>query len=276
MYPKWLSVLMCYFDLWGFCSQFRTTPNQQTIYKIIFMCHLALDLYVTVVIVEFLKRPIGDSLGVLIDSMKLCPHTLMNWISVCELYFKHRTQNKFWNVIQNINEQFFSHDNLCFKAYLIEMIIYFIVLILMFLNYLIYVRRSELISFWIASIFIISFFKHYFFYYLFYSEFIKYELTQVERKSFEICTNVHLKLSHSNQFQKIRRLYESVNELFNVVNEVFRWSNAVGVPISFLLMLVDINWFYWKIFNKYQVDFLGKHLFFKCQSKLTKSKSKSK
>lgn len=252
---------MWYFDLWGFCSQFRTTPNQQTIYKIIFLCHLAVDFYITVVIIGFVSRPVTDTLGVLNDLMKLCSYTLMNWIFVCELNFKHRTHKKFWHIIQNINNNFFSHEYLCFRVYLIEMITYFIVFILMFLNSLIYVRRSELISFWFAYVFIMAYFKHYFFYYLFYLEFIKYELTELNHESLKICANIRLKMSHSNRFQKIRRFCEKVNELFKVVNDVFGWSNALAFPMAFLFIMNDINWLYWKIFNKYIVDVMGKSIF---------------
>lgn len=259
MYPRWMSVLMCYFDLWGFCTQFRTAPNQQIIYRLIFMCHLVVDLYITIVIVRFLKRPVGDNLGTLNDAMKLFSNILFVWLPVSELYFKYRMQRKFWDIIKNIDRKFLRHERLCFKAYLIKMTIFFVVLIAMFSNSLSYVRRSELISFWFAYIFSVSFFKLYFFYYLFYLELIKFELNAVQLRLYGKCSNVQLRMASLHRFKWIRQFYSSIYDLCDVVNNVFGWSNAVAIPLSILLILVDINWIYWKLFNKYQVDVIGKN-----------------
>lgn len=267
MYPRWMLILLHYFDLWGFCTQVQ---KSQTVYRIILICHIIIATFVTLTIIVFMGRPVGDNLGVFNDSLKLYTHLIINWIPIIELYLKHRIQRKFWKIMHNIDKEFCSHQYLCFKSYLIKIILFFILLIAMFLNYLLCLHRSELITFWFSFIFIVSFCKNYFFYYLFYLEFIKYELKMVYRETklmscyCERCTlkssKTFLKKFYCNRFKWIRKYYGSIYDLCDIINTVFGWSNVFAIPMSFLLILADINWFYWKLYNKYRVDMIGKFI----------------
>lgn len=58
-------------------------------------------------------------------------------------------------------------------------------------------------------------------------------------------------------FKWIREFYQSIHDMNNAYNTVCDRSNVVIILLSFHPMLVDINWVYWKLLNKYQFTILG-------------------
>lgn len=276
MYPTWMKILFLYYDFWGFCTLYKTPLRKPKYYRVIFAFHLFLVTFATVGIFLFLFRPINDVLGHLIDSLKLCAHLLVYWISIFELYLKQQTQQKFWNILNFIDKHLCSHRFNCFKSsYLLKIIVYFVIIMTFLLNYVIILfsmtaSNKSSYYFWFCYALIVLFHKHQAFYYLFYLEIIKYELKMVRNEldeMWQFCENQEMKSTKQfakvfqcKRFKWIRELYESIYDMNDVVNTVFGWSNIVAISFSFLLILADINWLYWKSFNKYRIDRIGKLL----------------
>lgn len=271
MYPTWMKKVLLYFDLWGFSTQFEISKQQSVFNRVFLPLHLILVSMATTVIVIFLNRPTDDSLGSLNDILKLNSKLLIYWLSLLELNSKHRMQKQFWTILAEFNTQLRHKPYFNFRAYTIKMIVYFVLLMLFYLNYIsffIYSKINEMILYfmWISYFLVATYHKNHLFYYLLHLEFVIFKLKIVCNELDEMlnCTN-KVKESKNpqlnfpgNQLKWTRKCYESIYELCNVINGVFGCSNAAAIPLSFLLILTDINWIYWKIFNRYRIDLLGK------------------
>lgn len=273
MYPKWMKNLIVYFDLWGFCTQFKVSPRQQKFDRLLFSIHLSLVSVATFGIGAFLIRPTNDNMGLVMDVLKLGANLIVYWFSILESYLKRQMQRKFWKALDQIGQR----HRQCFRfdAYRIKMIIFFILLALMYLNYyILFISTDEsaaiLYFFWVSFTLIVVFGKHQMFYYLFHLEFIKHELNIFSTKLIEMqcaCGSSRLKNVkifeknfRSSQFKWIREFNASIYDLSDIVNAVFGWTNVASVSLSFLFILADTNWLYWKLFNKYRIDLIGKIL----------------
>lgn len=278
MYPKWMRVLLVFFDCWGFSTQFFRSSNHQNIYRLIFFMHMIMASISTLVMTQFFTRPtfLLDRLGAINETLKLISILLVYWISTIELFFKQKTQKRFWNIVENIDKQFCCHQNIYFKSLILKLIIYNIFGLLLFINYLVRIiikQRNDVQSFWIVFWLCYSFIgilrENQIFYYLFSVEYIKTELSVINREVSEMCKNGSLlsvkffvKTFHHNRVKWFRKFYASIYDLYEVINTVFGWSNCAAILISFHLMLADFNWNYWKIFNKFKVDKIGNHFIF--------------
>lgn len=268
MYPKWMKILLLYFDLWGFNTQFKKFPKHFD--RLIFIVHLILITMATFVIWIFLTRPVDDKLGSVNDSLKLFAILLVYWLSILELNFKQQIQRKFWKIAQNIDWQFCSRCRLSFRPYILKMVFYSLVFILLYQNYfvrLITLNKSGLYWFWFCYTFIYLFRTNQILCYLFYLEFINNQLKMIDYEISEILcvyksgnmknTKFILEQFHRNRFKWFRKFHNSIYDLCDIVNSLFGWSNVAAIIISFHLILADTNWFYWKIFNKFRIDVIG-------------------
>lgn len=273
MYPRWMQNLLLYFDFCGFCTQFRQGPNQQKIDFSILIVHVILATITTFFISLYLRRPVADTLGNLNDTLKFFVLVLGYWLSIFELYFKQKTQQQFWHLLRNIDRKFSSHQSFSFSKFLFKMRIYFAITTF---AYFVYLHRlisnsgDRFLDFWFSYIFVVLAYQNRSFYYLFFLEIIKYELNLIYRELGEIlCERQNGKFKDvwkkkcfikkfcRIRFKWIREFYQSIYDMNGTINTVFGWSNVAVILLSFHLVLADINWFYWKLLNKYQFNILG-------------------
>lgn len=269
MYSRWMNNLLFYFDLSGFCTEFRKSLNQRVFDSLIFLLHIILVSIFSVSILAYLTRLSADKLGTLNDTLKLYGILVVYWLSIFESFIQRPSQRKFWFTVDKIDKRFCSHRYVCFKSYICKFILCYVISILMHLNYvyrLFVVKHSELYFFWLCYTALVLFYTNRLFYYLFYLEFIKYELKVIDQEISLILIsyrNVHnvvpsLKKFHQNRFKWTRNYFESIYDLCSTTNSIFSWANVGNVLLPFLIFLADTNWFYWKIYNKYPVDIYGK------------------
>lgn len=280
MHPRWINCLLFYFDLWGFCTQFGKSSLHQNFDRVVFILHIILASVCSISVTMYLRTFAADKLGTYNDSLKLCGILVVYWLSIFESYIQRHSQRTFWDIIHEIDKQFCSHRNLYFKTYLCKIILYYIISILMHLNYayrLIIAKQSELYFFWFCYTIILLFYTNRLFYYLFFLEFIEHELNVINReigqllisyKSYGVTRTSFTKSFHRNRFKWIRKYFVSVHDMFSIINSVFGWSNVANILLPFLIFLADINWFYWRIFNKYRVDLIGIHHLIQNKNKL--------
>lgn len=273
MHPKWLNNLFVFFDLYGFSTEFRETPKQRKFHSVILISHIILASVATSRIVLYLLRPVDDQLGTINDIFKFSALVLVYWLSLFEFYLQRKNQKQFWQYVSEIDRKFCCHQHFKLASYQIKMKVYFI---LSTLAYFLYLERlventgSTFLYFWMSYVFMCSVFQVRSFYYLFFLNFIKHEL-----KTIELEVDAVLKDFKSEQLQKIqkrhvfmiefrqrrlkwiRQYYEIIYQMCRIVNNVFGWSNIVAVIFHFHLILTDINWFYWKLLNKYEFNIYG-------------------
>lgn len=267
MYPRCITYLLLYFDLWGFSTHFQT--SQLTRYRFIFAFHIIVASISTFWFVQFMRRPNNDQLGTFNDTFKLTGVLSVYWLSILELNFKQQIQRRFWIIVRKIDKEFCSHKNLRFRSYNLKMIIYFIVFALMYVNYFAELFRfngSDLYGFWVCSAFVMIFYRKHMFYYLFYLEIVKHQLKMIdyEMSSMKcVCQSGKMKVGkvfrtfHHKRLKWFRDYYNSIYDLGDAINTIFGWSNAAAIGIAFGQILADTFWFYWKILNKYEIDVIG-------------------
>lgn len=265
-----MKALLLYFDLCGFSTQFVQSHKFD---RLIFIVHIILVTVTTVMIGKFLIRPVDDKLGTINDSIKFFTILIMYWLSILELYSKRNIHRKFWGRLQEIDKKNCCHKNLHFRAYILKISIYFMLYMSMYLNYLkilFSTDNSDLYYFWFCYTYIGLIRQNRFFYYLFHLEFVLNELKIINREVSEMLSvckngklkhkNVFLRKFHHNRFKWIREFYESIFDMCDVINAIFGWSNAVAILLSFILIITEYNWFYWKIFNKFQYNTMGDYI----------------
>lgn len=268
MYPVWLSNLMFFFDCWGHCSQFNTSPRHRKLDSVIFVMQILLVTIFTILILIFLKRPVQDNLGIFNDGVKMTAMIVVYWLSIIESYSKRHAQRRFWTIIKRIDRQFCVHRYRCFKKYIFKMITYAVFMTIFLSNYIFYIPPdSELHYFWLAYTSFSFYYNTRLFYYLFFLEFIKNELQVIDQEVSQILSSFErhklksakefVKEFHRKRFKWFREYYESIYDLCMIVNSVCGWSNVVAIHLPFLLLLTDMNWFYWKILNMYNIDVIG-------------------
>lgn len=259
MCPKWMSKLLFYFDIFGFCTQFNKIKNQSKVYRIIFIIHVLLATASSFIIWAYLKRSTADKLGAINDAFKLCLTPVVYWLSICEHYSKQQMQTKFWNIIQQMHEKSHAHHKPRFRAYVLVISTYSLLYVLMYFNYLFRIFTDYKLAFmllWSSFTFVGLFRINQFFYYLLCLEFLKTELEMIELNIEGILNECN----SSDCFKLIRQFYDSIYDLKEIVNSVFGWSNVAAIVVSFQLVLAEINWFYWRIFNNFSSDGIGNDL----------------
>lgn len=260
---------MFYFDLWGFCTQFKRSPRQRNYDRLSFILHIVLCTIFTIFLFAYLKRPVQDNLGIFNDGIKLNAMLLVYWLSIIESYSSRKTQKKFWDIVQQIDQQFCSHRQVYFRIYIIKMVIYLTCLVLFLSNYICHILPdSELHYFWFFFTSFQIYYNNRLFYYLFFLEFIKHELECIEKEVGEMLNSLErsklqsakefLKKFHIERFKWVREYYGLVCDLCGIANDVCGWSNVAAVPLPFLLFMTNINWFYWKLLNLFEIDIVGK------------------
>lgn len=141
MYPKWMTRLLLYFNLWGLSTHFHKSHRNR--YHLIFAIHFGAAAISTFVVQQFFQRPNYDQLGTFNDILKTNGVLFVYWISILELNSKQQTQRKFWNIVQKIDNEFRDQQHLQFRVYITKMIIYFTIFVLMFANYFIKLFQSN-------------------------------------------------------------------------------------------------------------------------------------
>lgn len=91
MLSQWMNTLFLYFDLLGFCSQYKVSTNRWKFDLFILTSHTILGLLTTlIIIISYLMRPVD----VLNDLLKFSVLFFVHWLSIIELYSKQKTQRK--------------------------------------------------------------------------------------------------------------------------------------------------------------------------------------
>lgn len=271
MYPTWMNRLFFYFDVWGFCTQFK--EKQSKFNLIVFILHIILASWATINIVLYMIRPGDDEIARINDYLKFSVLFVVYWLSLIELYSKQNVQRMFWQHVFSIDQHFCSHQQYKLTNYLKKLKIYFIIVAMAYVAYLyrlIHNSGTKFVVFWLSFSFMVLFFKTRSFYYIFYLEFIRNELKIIDHEVAALlndCNVVKFKNLHRknrfamkfyySRFKWIRQYYGLVYDLYGTVNTVFGWSNVVAILFTFHLILMDINWFFWKLFNKYPLNING-------------------
>lgn len=270
MYPRWLNILLYYFDIWGLSTEFRVNQPYRRIIWFASIIHWVLGLIVTILLIVYLQRPVNDPLGTINDVIKHAGTLIVFWSTLIELKTKLSVRRNFWNIFNKIDSLFCSHR--CFKLpdYLNKLrfcFSTFAIACLVYLQQIISNTGTQYVYFWFTHFTLITLYINRVFYYLFYLELIKYELRMIEneikevvrvyrnkRRRFANGKDVLFIKFENKRFKWIREYFQSSYDMCHVFNHALQISNVVAIPLPFLLIITDVIWLYWKLFNKQHVQ----------------------
>lgn len=60
-------------------------------------------------------------------------------------------------------------------------------------------------------------------------------------------------LNHEDNLKRISEYYQLMRELRDELNLVFGYSNPLTILFSFGLIMTEVNWVYWRLYNKVDI-----------------------
>lgn len=271
MYSPWMSRLLLYFDLWGFSTRFNKLTKQLKFSLFFFVLHIILASISSYLIFKYLLRPNDDTLGTLNDLIKFVVMITSYWLSIVELFFKRKTQDRIWRQVEYIDQHFCCHRQFSRASYMFKLKMYFGLAgvgYFVFMYSLCLKTGTKYLYFWFPYIFVMVSFQNRSFYYIFYLEFVAYELQMVCREVNEMMKalarnhlglrNVFAEKFQRKRFRWMRGYFESIHNLCQTLNVLFGFSNVASILLAFFIVIADMNWLHWKILNEYEPNILGK------------------
>lgn len=280
MFPHWVIKFLRYYELWGFRTEWKTNFRYRLFFThLIIAVHIVSISVVTIVIYGYMRRFDSDILGTLNDIVKYGGALFVYWSSVIESCFKSRTKEKLWEFYKIIDARYCGHRGYKNRKYSLKFNIHLLVVIIigiLYLRQIIHSSGTKYIHVWCAHIILLTICHNRTFYYLLHLELIKNELRIVEgevkklsnsfktnRRAFEGRRSLMFESFEKNRLKWIREYYGIVSKLSECVNSGFGWSNLATITFSFQIILTDLNWLYWKLYNKQRIAAIGE-----CSAKL--------
>lgn len=270
MYPKWMYILVCYFDLWGLPTEFQTSEYYKRIVRYTSILHFLLGFIVTILLVKYLQRPIDDPLGTLNDVIKHGGSLAVYWLTLIELNAKHRMQKEFWQTFKQIDSLFSSHQHLSMRTYVLKFcicLIAFLFVCVLYLQEIISKTGTEFVYFWFTHFILIMTYLNRVFYHLFCMELIKNELRNIKNETKELVRAnqsgpfavamgrcLVIEEFQLKRFKWLRDYFQSIHGMCDHLSEMIGWSTVVTIIFSFQLIATDGIWIYWKLYNKQHVQ----------------------
>lgn len=271
MQRKWMTRVTRYFDLWGHCTQFEATKRCEIVYVIILLVHILLTLINWWSIIVFLNKPTNDTLGHWNDEFKLKSFLLVCCVSVIESYVKRRRRKKFWMIFDQIERQFRSNQSLQLNNYLF--IFRFSVIYSISANVYYTIQHigtglildTESMVFWYGYVAMINIYQTGIWCYGFHLELVRHELKVIERlvrNAVKFNRSDYRRIirkrnrrimNHDDTLNRISQYYQMARELSDNINLILGWSNPLNILFSFGLILAEINWIYWKLYNQIEI-----------------------
>lgn len=271
MLPHWAKFLVRYYDCWGFRTGWNTSSGYKKFIRSILILHIILVTIVTIHIVHYLTRLIiNDTLATVNDAAKFSGALIVYWSTIIESNLECKSKDRFWKIYRIIDERYCKHRTTKRHwPYLIKLFIYFLGVTL---SYLLVLRNviqfagTKYVHFWLSYVLLMFVHQHRQFYSLFFLNLIENELKEIEKEtnrmfnSFKSNKGVE-PMSRNYEIIRlkwIREYYKLVHQMCECMNEsVLGWSNVPVVLFSFGILLTDLNWMYWKWYNKQRILIFG-------------------
>lgn len=228
MFPKWITFILTYYSLWGFCFILPAKYNKKSIMFVIIASHCAL---VTSSIFCVFKTfpPLLKHAGPL-DALNLLLFYIVSILSylmiICDSYVNRVSQFEYWEKFSRIKEDFCAQINLTKWSYLIALVVLHVGNFsypasdkFMYLHFFCIIDNRML--FYVLHLKVIS--------------------SQLCRMETELKLIQHF---DGYGFKWIRGYYEIIHEMCNLVNSVFGLSNLAILMMIFHTALTFLNCLY--------------------------------
>lgn len=261
MFSKYILCLLYNFNLWGFCTELTELRMNQAWTRLIFGAQIISSCLLCAFACITLNQNHhkgADFLSISNDVFKISGVVISCWLVLIESYFKRSIQRKFWKIFRQIRDSSNRSDHqLTFGNYFIKFGLFLIVVA--GIEIYMFNELASVISGWILF-FAFSYFSLLImqdlriFHYLFFVHLLDHQLHGVELEMKLMADDSQSAIISRERFKWIRIYYDLIYELSNCMNEVFGWSNIATILCLFLRLVVDLNWIYWLIHNKVDVE----------------------
>lgn len=262
MYPKWMAFILRFFDIWGNCTEFSKSRFYRIFIHVILLINIVFGINTAIEFKNYLHVHSNDTLGTVNDTIKLNGFQLIFWITIIEAYVKRKSQRRFWEIMKEIDKKYCCHQRFLLRSYVIEFSIFigYFVIVKIFYEIRLMTESIRSKSFWNSFDLVCNVYEMHSFYHLFYLKLIEYELTTIKHETQNLNQNFQSKMNKNfkkfglQRIKWVRNYYTLVYDLCSTLNHIFGRSNIFYIPFSFLLITTELNWVYWKLFNKYETD----------------------
>lgn len=260
-FPKCITYILAYFSLYNFYN----TPTEKKLFHNLKLCiHISLAAWCTfnalasfVALMRLMERL--DVLNFIIYYMS---YSLTFWLIIYESN-KHSDPQKFWHLLIQINEQYFSQAQFKPKCYLIILILMpFIDIgftLLAYFNEPVTPAVQKFMSF----IFLQVTFNRLLFY-LFHLKVIKFQLQKIQIELINIKNSCRFNVNDIRpilnieciklmkmRFKWIRNYYGFVYDMSKSMNSQFGWSQLAYILLTFQSCVTFLNFFYRQMNRKF-------------------------
>lgn len=250
-FPNCLAYILAYFSLYNF----YTTPEEKKLFRYLKLCiHISLAIWCTFISFQSFSELIClmERLDVLNFIIYYTNHSLTYWLIIYESYKYRADIRGFWNLLTQIDDQYF--NQLTFKPQIYLLIVIVIPFIDVACNT--FAIFNEQTSRTVQKIMFLIFINVSFnrlLFYLLHLKVIKFQLQRIQIELYRIknsdrfnITNIQ---SNTNfeckmRFKWIRNYYCIVHEMSQLVNSTFGWSQLAFVLLNSHCFITFINFFY--------------------------------
>lgn len=268
MFPERVYYLLYFFNLWGLCtesSQLRMGRWRHKSWTVfILFANIIGLLCLCGVLWDFLDRLYAelDLLNLTNDFIKFTGASVSHLIVISESYFKRSQQRKFWAVFGEIQSDFNRPRRAVkFRGYFAKLFQFSAAMIVIvqyqYSSRHIYGQTTHFIA---SKASLLTLHQIRIFHYLFIVHLLNYQLNEAEIEMKCLADSSRNGGFSHNRLRWFRMYYDLVHELSNCMNEVFGWSNVSAILYLFLLLAVDMNFWYYcfQIHIVNDLTFVGK------------------
>lgn len=242
MFSIWIKLLLRFFDICGFCTEFQRRNSKWNRYCDfhIFLCHIFCAFTLTTFAIQFSMQPLvlNDVLPSTVNNvLQNTVGMFVYWTIIIESYSIRTIQKRFWRLYERVRTSRSNCNDLWLRNYSIKLIEYSVTVLPILLYHMFFFINfvGNFFFFRLGYLFSTAMYQYRVFYYLFYLEIIKYELKCIRFKLHIVSPDgIKCDSMTSNDLKFINQYYHWIHELSECINQIFGYSHFATILFCFL------------------------------------------
>lgn len=282
MLSKSIRILLRYFDVWGFWTEYFNNPAWKYFLYSLYIIHVCIVAVSTFFIVYLTIFPIFNYPDWFLLNEILKNHSISftYWSILFESFFQRDKQRQFWKLLRQTHT--YNSHRILLQMYLVKFVKHFVMIV--FIEVILISRfhgtGPMFITFICVRVILLELYQSRLFHYLLYLEIIKSHIRILEHDVNSLWkvnqrnyfrrgrrTKSQIGICYFNKIRKTREQYQQIFDLVDCVNGIFGWSNFFTLLLAFQNAFASINWafqalsgFSWfgagSIFFRIEISFL--------------------
>lgn len=271
--PRSLYIILVYFTIWGLCSTPNpNSPFRRYLLECLSLAHMLLITIQSVIVIIWhnLIFASTDSFGKLNDMQKLSGVVVACTVIIVESYARRHQQWSFWTNILQINDEDASkysnerHGPIK-PTYWLIFAFYHVLVFMIELSWIpIASVDKQSLNYWAVYLGMLMMCRTRFLQYFLYVQILETHIVRLQLEMQTIVEHTKLLMKHQNgtelqcslskylcaRIKWAQRRYQMLYELSMSLNDIFGWSQLANILHSFMHMIADLYWAYWRFFDQ--------------------------